>query len=416
MASDEIILHATAARDASRELAAVSTEAKNAVLLDLAESIEANTISILAANELDLAAARLAGLAAPKLARLGLTAQTLSQTAQGLRQVAALPDPIGSISRDQYVPSGLHVQKVRIPLGVIAMIYEARPAVTVDAFALCFKAGNACILKGGKEAEQSNAALAALIHGVLERHRLPRASAAVMSTLSRDQLRKLLTLDTLIDLVIPRGGADLIAFVREHSKIPTVQHATGVCHIFVDESADVDAAVRVCINAKTSAPAACNALECVLVHQAIAPRFVPAVAKAMASAGVELRGDPAFASLAPGATPARDADFGSEFLDLILAGRVVPGMDQAIEHIRRHSSGHTESILTASEENARSFIRRVGSSCVLVNASTRFNDGFQLGLGAEIGISTSRVHAFGPMGLEELTTQRYVVHGSYHTR
>jgi glutamate-5-semialdehyde dehydrogenase len=416
MAIDEIILHATAARDASRELAAVSTEAKNAVLLDLAESIEANATSILAANELDLAAARLAGLAAPKLARLGLTAQTLSQTAQGLRQVAALPDPIGSISRDQYVPSGLHVQKVRIPLGVIAMIYEARPAVTVDAFALCFKAGNACILKGGKEAERSNAALAALIHGVLDRHHLPRASAAVMSTLSRDQLRELLTLDTLIDLVIPRGGTDLIAFVREHSKIPTVQHATGVCHIFVDDSADVDAAVRVCINAKTSAPAACNALECVLVHQAIAPRFVPAVAKAMASAGVELRGDPAFASLAPGATPARDADFGSEFLDLILAGRVVPGMDQAIEHIRRHSSGHTESILTASEENARSFIRRVGSSCVLVNASTRFNDGFQLGLGAEIGISTSRVHAFGPMGLEELTTQRYVVHGSYHTR
>jgi glutamate-5-semialdehyde dehydrogenase len=416
MASDEIILHATAARDASRELATVSTEAKNAVLLDLAESIGANTISILAANELDLAAARHAGLAAPKIARLGLTAQTLAQTAQGLRQVAALPDPIGSISRDQYVPSGLHVQKVRIPLGVIAMIYEARPAVTVDAFALCFKAGNASILKGGKEAERSNAALAALIHGVLDRHQLPRASAAVMSTLSRDQLRELLTLDTLIDLVIPRGGTDLIAFVREHSKIPTVQHATGVCHIFVDESADVDAAVRVCINAKTSAPAACNALECVLVHQAIAPRFVPALATAMASAGVELRGDPAFASLAPGATQARDADFGSEFLDLILAGRVVPGLDQAIEHIRRHSSGHTESILTASEENARSFIRRVGSSCVLVNASTRFNDGFQLGLGAEIGISTSRVHAFGPMGLEELTTQRYVVHGSYHTR
>ncbi len=407
---------AEAARDAARMVGSLSREAKDAVLLDIAAALVAQERALIEASAADVSAARAAGLSEAKLARLGLTSKGLAQMAEGLRQIAVMDDPIGAVTRQSRTAAGLDVRKVRAPLGVVAMIYEARPGVTIDAFALCFKAGNACILKGGKEASRANAALASIIHAALRARCLPEGAAAVESTLGRDQLRELLTFEDCIDLVIPRGGVELIRFVHEHSRIPTVQHFQGVCHIFVDQSADIEKAVRVCVNAKTSAPATCNAAECVLVHRQIAPVFIPRLVEAMQGMGVEVRGDEASRATASGIVPAQDSDFGAEFLDLILACKVVDGLDEAIAHIHRFGSNHTEAILTRHDANAKAFTERVRSSCVVVNASTRFNDGFQLGLGAEIGISTSRVHAYGPMGLEELTTQRWIVQGEYQTR
>jgi len=298
------------------------------------------------------------------------------------------------------------------------MIYEARPNVTIDAFALCFKAGNACILKGGKEAAASNAALANLAHAALAGAGIDPGALTVVSALSREDLLVLLEQDAFIDLVIPRGGTDLIRFVARHSRIPTVQHYQGVCHVFVEASADLDLAERICVTGKTSAPATCNALECVLVDRAIARAFVPRLVTAMAAAGVEVRADgEALALCPPGSCAAAvPEDFGREFLDLIVALRIVDGLEGAIGHIRRYGSNHTEAIVTRNERAASDFLRRVQASCTLVNASTRMNDGASLGLGAEIGISTSRVHAYGPMGLEELTTVRFVVEGSGQTR
>lgn len=407
---------ARAARLASQRTAGLSTADKDAVLLSLAEAIERRSQDILAANSRDLDAARASGLSGPKLQRLALSPASVQQLAGGLRSVVALPDPVGQITRDTLVPSGLRVRKVRAPLGVVCMIYEARPGVTVDAFALCFKAGNACILKGGKEAEESNALLAELAKNALSACDAPPDAVTVVSAASREHLRELLTLDRFIDLVIPRGGPELIRFVHEHSTIPTIQHFHGVCHIYVDEHADLARALPICITAKTSAPATCNSAECILVHKNIADRFIPDLVAAFEQAGVQVRASPLVLALAPSATPATPDDFGREFLDLTVAVRIVPSIDEAIEHIALYGSSHTEAILTEDQHAAERFTRRVQSSCVLVNASTRFNDGFQLGLGAEIGISTSRIHAYGPMGLEELTTQRYIVHGSGQTR
>lgn len=420
---------AKSAREASRRLATLPTTLKNRVLLDIARGLDepARRDAILVANAADVEAAKQAGLPLPKLQRLGLTSRTLSQLAESLRQVAALPDPIGAVTRDQTVPVGLRVRRVRAPLGVVAMIYEARPGVTIDAFALCFKAGNACILKGGKEAAGSNTALAALVREVLTQHDLPEHAITSISTASRDELKELLELNQYIDLVIPRGGRELIEFVCHHSTIPTVQHFQGVCHIFVDDSADVRMAVEVCATAKTSAPATCNAVECILVHKNIADRFVPVMIERYQRDGVEVRGTPLVLALAPASTAAaarpvklaEAEDFGHEFLDLIVAMRTVDSVDEAIDHINTYGSNHTESILTddlVPNGSAERFCSAVQSSCVLVNASTRFNDGFSLGLGAEIGISTSRIHAYGPMGLEELTTQRWIVEGSGQTR
>lgn len=404
------------ARDASRVVAALTTQTKNAVLRSLADAIESERRAILRANARDMAAAERAGLPEPKRRRLALTDASLDQMGEGLRQVAGLPDPIGAITQERSAPSGLRVRKVRAPLGVVMMIYEARPSVTIDAFALCFKAGSACLLKGGKEAARSNEALAELAHAALRRHRAPVDAITLIEAGDRESLRDYLALSDLIDLVIPRGGSSLIEFVHEHSRIPTVQHFQGVCHIFVDASADLERAVDVVATAKTSAPATCNAAECALIHEGIAERFVPALAERLAREGVEIRGDERVCALAPTAVPARDEDWGSEFLDLILAARVVSDLDEAIEHIQRFGSSHTDAILTADSAAADEFTRRVQSSCVLVNASTRFNDGFQLGLGAEIGISTSRIHAFGPMGLEELTTQRWIARGDWLAR
>ena len=347
------------ARAAAGIVGVLHTELKNACLLDVARRIEAEAASLKQVNDADVAAARAAGLPDAKLRRLTLSDAALQQMADGLRLIAALDDPVGRVVKEYSVPSGLRVRKVRSPLGVILMIYEARPNVTVDAFALCFKAGNACLLKGGREAARSN---------------------------------------------------------QEHSHIPTVQHFQGVCHIFVDASAELEPAVEICATAKSSAPAACNAVETVLVHEAVAPQFVPALVDRYRRDNVEVRGDVTACRLAPQVRPAAEDDWGREFLDLIVALKVVPDLEAAIRHIQTYGSNHTEAILTRDAANAQAFVERVQSSCTLVNASTRFNDGFQLGLGAEIGISTSRIHAYGPMGLEELTTQRFVVHGSGQTR
>lgn len=447
------VLHiAREARDASRVLASVSTDTKNRVLEHLASLIERSQDEILRANRRDVAAAEIAGLPKPKLARLELTSASIAQLAASLRQVAALPDPVGGVTREYDVPSGLHVRKVRSPLGVVLMIYESRPAVTIDAFALCFKAGNACILKGGKEAASSNACFAELAQRALQSEGLSAHAMCGVSDLSRDLLQELLRQDQYIDLCIPRGGPELIRFVHEHSTIPTVQHFHGVCHIYVHADADLDVAERVCVTAKTSAPATCNATECVLVHESLRETFLPRLLEAYGRAGVEVRaservrdalGTSRLESM-PHVNAAHPGDFGREFLDLIVAVDLVPSLDAAISHIQRHGSNHTDAIITRDvgeqagsprqpsqplpqqsppraegaidRSAAAEFCRRVQSSCVLVNASTRFNDGFQLGLGAEIGISTSRIHAYGVMGLEELTTQRWVVRGSGQTR
>lgn len=410
------------AREASRIVATLSTDTKNAALLALADALSRDAKTLLDANAHDMRAAREAGLPEAKLRRLELTERSVEQLAKGIRDVAALPDPVGRITRDDRMPSGLRVRKIRAPLGVVCMIYEARPGVTVDAFSLCFKAGNACLLKGGREAARSNETLASLAKSALRSVGAPEDAVTLITTSDREELALLLTLTADIDLVIPRGGVELIRFVAERSRIPTVQHFQGVCHIFVDASADLDKALDICVTAKTSAPATCNAAECVLVHERIAETFLPRLLARYAQEGVEVRADQrAMASVSgrttPGAAkPASSDDWGREFLDLIVALRVVSGIDEAIEHIRRYNSSHTEAILTRDAANAERFTREVQSSCVVVNASTRFNDGFSLGLGAEIGISTSRIHAYGPMGLEELTTQRWVVEGDWHTR
>jgi len=414
-----IVAVAKKAREASRRVADLPGSVRNAVLLDLADRIAGRETEILTANSEDMKAAEAAGVDAPKLKRLKLTPEGLRQMREGLRQIAGLPDPVGQVTRSYTVPSGLKVEKVRTPLGVIAMIYEARPGVTIDAFALCFKAGNACLLKGGKEADRSNRLLASIARESLDANGAPADAMHAITSSDREELKTMLTLSDDIDLVIPRGGAGLIRFVHEHSRIPTIQHFHGVCHVFVDKGADLEKALEIVATGKTSAPATCNTTECVLVHKDVAEAFLPRLIERAGKDGVEIRGDESFVGAAKGAAHVRsatDADWGTEYLDLILAARVVDSFDDAVAHIGRYSSGHTEAIVTEDNATAEDFCRRVRSSCVLVNASTRFNDGFQLGLGAEIGISTSRIHAYGPMGLEGLTIERFVVRGDGQTR
>ncbi len=415
-----IVYAASRARDASRAIAALSTERKNALLLDLSDRLTSKREVVMAANARDMDAASAAGLATAKLARLRLTADSLAQLCQSLRSIVALPDPVGQITRETTVASGMLVRRVRTPLGVICMIYEARPGVTIDAFALCFKAGNACILKGGKEARHSNTILAQIVREALVAHAIDEAALTSISDITRDELDELLQQDRFIDLVIPRGGVELIRYVARTSRIPTIQHYQGVNHAFIDRAADIDLAVNICVSAKTSAPATCNALECVLVHREIALAVVPKLIERFALAGVEVRADAnaiAFAGArASSVKPATPEDFGREFLDLTVALRVVDSLDEAVAHIHRYSSNHTETIITRDDATGAEFTRRVQSSCVLINASTRMNDGYQLGLGAEIGISTSKIHAYGPMGLEELTTTRFVALGNGQTR
>lgn len=417
---EEMRALACAARDAARELSRAPSEQKDEALRAAADALGKRSRAILAANRADVAAAKKAGQNAAFLDRLALDAGRLDGIARALGEVAALPDPVGEVTASWRRPNGLRVKKVRIPLGVVLMVYEARPNVTVDAAALCVKSGNAAILRPGSDALRSSLALGAAFADGLAAAGLPRAAAQVVPTPDREATFALLQLDDLIDLAIPRGGPSLIRAVAERSRVPVVKHYQGVCHLFLDASAPPEQAVALALNGKVQRPGVCNALECLLVHRAAAGKLLPVVGRALAEAGVELRCDPAaLAALRKAGVPAiaaRPDDFGREFLDKILAVRVVAGLDGALDHIARYGSLHTEAILTKDLGSARRFEREVTASAVMVNASTRFNDGGELGLGAEIGISTTKLHAFGPMGLAELTTQKYVVEGDGHVR
>lgn len=404
------------ARNASQKLARTGTKARNAALLGMADGLVDNAPYILEENAKDLADAGAKRLSGAMTDRLRLDDARIEKIALGLREVAALPDPVGEVVRMWRRPNGLQVGRMRIPLGVIAIIYESRPNVTADAAGLCVKSGNAVILRGGSETIRTNIAIGEVLRRAAREAGIPEDSVQIIPVTDRDAVLEMLGLEKYIDLVIPRGGEGLIRFVAENSRIPVLKHYKGVCHIFVDASADEDMAESVCLNAKVSRPGVCNALETLLVHENIAPDFLPRMARAYEAAGVELRGCAATKSIVPGVKEATEADWYEEYLDLILSVKVVSGLEEAIAHIEKYGSMHTESIITQDYGNARAFVDGVNSSAVMVNASTRFADGFELGLGAEIGISTSRLHAFGPMGLEELTTTKFIVFGEGQVR
>jgi len=412
----EIINMAKTARTASTEIARCSSNKKNDVLLGIADKIEENSSNIKQANQKDLSRAKEMGLSDAMIDRLTVSDATIKSMANGLREVARLNDPVGSTTRAWIRPNGLEVSRIRIPLGVIGIIYESRPNVTIDSAGLCLKAGNAVILRGGSEALHSNQALAGIIGEVLNESGLPEKAVQLIPIRDRKAVSILLNQEEYIDLIIPRGGEGLIRFVVEHSRIPVLKHYKGVCHVYVDEGADMAMAEEICFNAKVQRPGVCNAMETMLVHRAIAPNFLPKMAARYERSGVEIRGCPETCQILPDAQKATEADWPAEYLDLVLAVKVVEDMDQAILHIANYGSSHTEAIVTRSYERARRFVREVDSSVVLVNASTRFNDGGELGLGAEIGISTSKLHAFGPMGLEELTTTKFAVFGDGQIR
>jgi glutamate-5-semialdehyde dehydrogenase len=403
-------------RAAAQQLGQLSTQARSDLLLAMADALDADAALILAANGKDLLAARDKGVGTAMLDRLALDPARLAGVADALREVAALPDPVGEVTRDYLRPNGIRVQKVRVPLGVIAMIYEARPNVTADAAALCIKAGNGVILRGGSEAIHSNTAIAASLRRALREAGVAEAALTLVEDLRRETMLELLQLNDIIDLAIPRGGEGLIRFVAEHARVPVIKHYKGVCHLFVDDSADLQQALDLLIDGKVSRPSACNSLETLLVHADIAPRFLPLAAAALRKRGVELRGDTATQALLPEVLPATMDDFAAEYLDLILAIGVVPDMEAAIAHIQQYTSDHTEVIVTGNPAHGEAFMHALRSAVVMVNASSRFSDGGELGLGAEIGISTTRLHSYGPMGLEALTVERFVVRGEGQVR
>ncbi len=407
---------AAAAKQAARKVATLSTIAKNNVLLRMADALIEQRAYIQQENEKDLVAGREKGLSFAMLDRLSLTDKVMDSMVNGLKEVAALPDPVGEISEMIKRPNGLMVGRMRIPLGVIGMIYESRPNVTVDAAALCLKAGNAILLRGGSEAIHSNLALAKVLQEALASENINAAAIQVIPVTDREAVNAMLSLEEYIDLIIPRGGEGLIRFVAENSRIPVLKHYKGVCHVFVDQDADLNMAVDIVMNAKVQRPGVCNSLEALLVHQDIAKEFLPRVAADLTKANVELRGCPKTKAILPDIKAAQESDWGTEFLDLILAVKVVDDIDAAMEHIAKYGSQHTESIVTSDYANAQRFLREVDASAVMVNASTRFSDGGQFGLGAEIGISTTKLHAYGPMGLKELTTKKFVVYGEGHVR
>jgi len=413
---EQITRIAENARQAASAAANLSSAEKDEALVEMAVQLIHHADDLIEANEKDLEAARRKGLTKAMIDRLTLDEKAIRAMARGLEEVAALPDPVGKVTSMWRRPNGLLVGRMRIPLGVIGIIYESRPNVTVDAAALCLKAGNAVILRGGSEAIHSNRALSHILRGVLRVRGLPENAVQLIPMTDREAVQALLQLEEYIDLIIPRGGEDLIRAVVSQSRIPVIKHYKGVCHVFVDAGADFDMAVRICLNAKVQRPGVCNAMETLLVHRAAADAFLPAVAEALQNAGVELRGCERTRAVLPGIAEATEKDWHEEYLDLVLAVKVVDGIDEAIRHIERYGSLHTESIVTRDYDNAQRFLREVNSSTVLVNASTRFSDGFQLGLGAEIGISTTKLHAFGPMGLEELTTQKFIIYGSGQVR
>jgi glutamate-5-semialdehyde dehydrogenase len=404
------------ARAASREVARADTAAKNRALLAAAKAARRDAKKLLAANAEDVKSAQAAGKDAAFIDRLTLTEKTIESMAQGLEQVAKLPDPVGEISDLRQQPSGIRVGRMRVPLGVIGIIYESRPNVTADAAALCLKAGNACILRGGSESVRSNTAIAACVHEGLRAASLPEDAVQVVETADRTAVGMLLSMNEYVDIIVPRGGKDLIERVMRESRIPMIKHLDGVCHVYIDDRADINKAIRIADNAKTQRYGVCNAMETLLVAEKIAPKVLPKLAKIYADKGVELRGDEKSRALVSSMKLATEEDWYAEYLAPILAVRVVKDLDAAIEHIGKYGSQHTDAIVTEDEASARRFLREVDSSSVLVNASTRFADGFEYGLGAEIGISTDKLHARGPVGLEGLTSQKYVVFGSGQIR
>jgi len=413
---DEAMRLAKQAKAAARRLAALSPEDKNRALELMADKLEAQSEQLLEENNKDLEAAKSAGVSSSLLDRIALNPDRVRAMAKGLRDIGALPDPVHEIVKMWRRPNGLQVGRMRIPLGVIGIIYEARPNVTADAAALCLKSGNAVILRGGSEAHFSNQAIGEILRQACAETRVPQDAVQMVPIRDHALINELLQLEDYIDLIIPRGGEELIRAVVAQSRIPVIKHYKGVCHVYVDKDASLEMAERICMNAKVQRPSVCNAVETLLVHEAIARRFLPAMIAKYQAAGVEIRGCEKTSALVPGIKRATEADWTTEYLDLILSVRIVRDLDEAIDHIERYGSEHTETIVTSNYERSREFIDRVNSSAVMVNASTRFNDGGELGLGAEIGISTSKIHAFGPMGLEELTTTKFVVLGDGQIR
>ncbi len=382
----------------------------------MARRIREGARAILDANALDLEGAKTNELSAAMLDRLTLDEARLEGVARAVEEIVALPDPVGRVEGLVRRPSGIVVGRMHVPIGVIAMIYESRPNVTIDAAALCLKSGNACVLRGGKEAAHSNAAFAACVHQALQEAGLPQAAVTMTPSYDREATKALIALSGIIDVVIPRGGEGLIRFVAEHARVPVIAHFQGVCHLFVDRGAEVETAIAMVLDGKAKRPGVCNALECLLVDASMADALLPKLGEALRSHGVEIRGDDAARTRMPGSVAAQEDDFGREFLAKILAIKVVDDLDEALAHVTRYGSGHTEAILTPSYANGQRWLHEVDASCVLINASTRFNDGGELGLGAELGVATSKLHAYGPMGLEELTTRKWIVYGNGEVR
>ncbi len=405
-----------AARSASRVMAQADTATKNRALNAIAAALLDQMPALLAANAQDVTAARASGLDNASIDRLTLTEKTVKSMADGLNQIAQLADPIGAITGLDYRPSGIQVGKMRVPLGVIGIIYESRPNVTADAAGLCLKSGNAAILRGGSEAIHSNQAIAACVHAGLAAAGLPETAVQVIATTDRAAVGELITMKEYVDVIVPRGGKSLIERISNDARVPVIKHLDGICHVYIDSDADMEKAIRIADNAKTHRYGVCNAMETLLVHKDIAEQVLPPLSQIYLSKGVELRGDAACCALIPEMKPASDEDWRTEYLAPILSVRIVDGIDQAIEHIGTYSSQHTDAIVTENYTKAMRFLREVDSSSVMVNASTRFADGFEYGLGAEIGISTDKIHARGPVGLEGLTSQKYIVLGSGQIR
>ncbi|HET7765357.1 MAG TPA: glutamate-5-semialdehyde dehydrogenase [Burkholderiales bacterium] len=404
------------ARIAAREVARAETATKNRALLAAAKALRRDAKKLLSENAADVLSARTGGKDAAFLDRLTLTEKSIEAMAVGLEEVAKLPDPVGQISELREQPSGIKVARMRVPLGVIGIIYESRPNVTADAAALCLKSGNACILRGGSESVRSNVAIAHCMHEGLKAVGLPETAVQVVGTPDRVAVGQLLAMNEYVDIIVPRGGKDLIERVMRDSRIPMIKHLDGVCHVYIDEGADPEKAIRIADNAKTQRYGVCNAMETLLVNEKIAPKVLPPLAKIYIDKGVELRGDEEARKLVPSMKPATEQDWYTEYLAPILAVRVVKDLDAAMGHIAKYGSQHTDAIVTEDEGHAKRFLREVDSSSVLVNASTRFADGFEYGLGAEVGISTDKLHARGPVGLEGLTSQKFVVFGSGQIR
>lgn len=412
----EIPLLAQRARQASRQLAQLPTERRDAVLLSLAERLEQLPASLLEANARDLAGAEAKGVRGALLDRLRLTPDRVRALGQSVREIQALRDPTGETVAGWQRPDGLEIREVRVPLGVVCVIFESRPNVTIDVAALCLKSANAVILKGGSDALQTNQALQSLIAEALAQHGVPAEVVQLIDTPNREAVQVLLQQERWIDVVIPRGGESLIREVVAHARIPVIKQYKGVCHIYVAPDAELDASIPLILNAKCQRPGTCNALESLLVDAAIAPTFLPRLAAQLQAAGVEVRGCEQTVQWVPSAQKATPEDWDAEYLDLILSIRVVPDLDEAIAHINRHGTGHSEAILTQSLSRARRFQQEVDAACVYVNASTRLTDGGQFGFGAEVGISTDKLHSRGPMGLRDLTTRKYVIDGAYTLR